>query len=303
MQVVDAVHRLPGEPHDQVAHLDAGAARGAAFLHRLDAHGARVVELEMPREAPRERQVGAGEAEEAAAYLAILQELQHHPLHRVDRGGEADALRARDDRRVDADHLAVRIDQRPAGIAGIEGRVGLQHIIDQPAGLRAQTAPERAHHAGGDRVLESVRVADGDRELADAHAARRAEHHRGQRVAADADDGDVGVGILADEIGVARQAVGESGADVLRAVHYVAVREQQPVGREREARAGAAAALELYLEMRDCRAYGLRGRYHGCGIGIERPSVIRRRGRAGCAPLAFVQQELRNRFQDIRLSA
>ena len=34
--------------------------------------------------------------------------------------------------------------------------------------LRAQRAPERADHARRDRAVEAVRVADGDRDLADA---------------------------------------------------------------------------------------------------------------------------------------
>ena len=51
--------------------------------------------------------------------------------------GKADALRAPDHRGVDADDLAARGHQRPAGIAGIERGVGLDHVLDQPAAARA----------------------------------------------------------------------------------------------------------------------------------------------------------------------
>ena len=43
-------------------------------------------------------------------------------------------------RRVDADHFAARVDQRAAGVAGIERGVGLNDVVDQPPGLRAQRA-------------------------------------------------------------------------------------------------------------------------------------------------------------------
>ena len=77
--------------------------------------------------------------------------------------GKADALRAHDHRRVDADHFAARRHERPAGIAGIERRIGLDHVVDQPAVPRAQRAAERRDDAGRDRRLEAERIADRDR--------------------------------------------------------------------------------------------------------------------------------------------
>ena len=75
-----------------------------------------------------------------------------------------------------ADHFAARRHERTAGVAGIERRVGLDDVVHQPAGPRPQRSAQRADHAGGHRVLEAVRVADGDRDLPDAHrvASRRA---------------------------------------------------------------------------------------------------------------------------------
>ena len=54
---------------------------------------------------------------------------------------KADALRALNDRGIYADHLAARGDERPAGIARIERRVGLDHVVDQPSAARTQRAP------------------------------------------------------------------------------------------------------------------------------------------------------------------
>ena len=51
--------------------------------------------------------------------------------------------------------LTARRHQRPAGVARIERRVGLDDVVDEPAGLRPQRSPERADHARRHRVLEA----------------------------------------------------------------------------------------------------------------------------------------------------
>ena len=60
-------------------------------------------------------------------------------------------------------------------------------------------------------MVEAVRVADRDRDLADADRARIAKRRPRQRRAVggiDAHDGEIGVGVLADEIGAQRSPVG-----------------------------------------------------------------------------------------------
>jgi hypothetical protein len=64
--------------------------------------------------------------------------------------------------RVHAHHLPLRINQRPAGIAGVQGRVGLQDVVDEPAGFGAQRAPQSAYYPTGHGVLEAVGVTDGN---------------------------------------------------------------------------------------------------------------------------------------------
>ena len=59
-----------------------------------------------------------------------------------------------------------RVDQRPAGVAGIERRIGLDHVADQAPVLRPQPATDGADDAGRHRRLEAERVADGDGDLA-----------------------------------------------------------------------------------------------------------------------------------------
>jgi hypothetical protein len=69
-------------------------------------------------------------------------------------------------RGIDADDLAARRHQRAAGIAGIERGIGLDNVVDQPAGARAQAAAERRDHARRHGGFEAERIADGDHELA-----------------------------------------------------------------------------------------------------------------------------------------
>ena len=54
---------------------------------------------------------------------------------------ETDALGAANHRRVDADDAAARVDQRAAGNAGIERRVGLDHALQHASARGAQRPP------------------------------------------------------------------------------------------------------------------------------------------------------------------
>ena len=73
------------------------------------------------------------------------------------------------------DYFAACIDERATRIAGIEGGIRLQHVVEQAARLRAHRAAERADDAGGHRVLESVGTADRDGDLTDRDACRITE--------------------------------------------------------------------------------------------------------------------------------
>ena len=71
-------------------------------------------------------------AEPAAAGLAELLELIDDVDGKLRGDREADADRAaggRDDGRVDADHLAIHVEQRPARIAAVDRGVGLDEVV------------------------------------------------------------------------------------------------------------------------------------------------------------------------------
>ena len=82
------------------------------------------------------------------------------------------------DLRVDADDAAGVVEQRAAGVAGVDRRVGLDRLVDLEAVGRLDAAPEAGDDALGRGAVEAERVADGDRVVADLHAARVGERQR-----------------------------------------------------------------------------------------------------------------------------
>src|SRR5205085_5894051 len=68
--------------------------------------------------------------------------------------------------RIDADHVAVRIDQRTAGIAAVNGRVGLNRFFDGGGLAGLHSTADGADYAGGECGLEAERVSYGENFLA-----------------------------------------------------------------------------------------------------------------------------------------
>src|SRR5882762_10717223 len=104
------------------------------------------------------------DADAAAAHLALRQQLTLDVQGQIDGDGEGHAHVAAGAAvylRIDADDLTVDIEQRAAGVARIDGRIGLneRHIVFIEGTRR------RAHHAGGDAVLEAERRTDGHHPL------------------------------------------------------------------------------------------------------------------------------------------
>src|SRR5262249_58768426 len=100
--------------------------------------------------------------EPATPRFTELLELIDHRHGGLRRHGKADADRAagrRNDRRIDADHLAVEVEQRTAGIAAIDGGVGLDVVV---VGTGIDVAVARRDDAGAHPNAQTARVADGD---------------------------------------------------------------------------------------------------------------------------------------------
>ena len=117
-------------------------------------------------------------ADRSAPHLAVLHQVVDDVPREVARHGEADALIAAalaEDAGVDADQLAARVDQRAAGVARIDRRVGLDEVL--VVGEAHVRAARRADDAGGDRLTQLERAADRQHPFADLQLARIAPRH------------------------------------------------------------------------------------------------------------------------------
>src|SRR5215210_8311824 len=87
----------------------------------------------------------AGHANPCAPDPSLGDELWDDEVRGAHRDGKTDPLSAADDRRVDPDDLAARVDERATGVAGIERGVRLDHGVDDAPTLRPHGAAERTH--------------------------------------------------------------------------------------------------------------------------------------------------------------
>src|SRR5262245_65006677 len=95
------------------------------------------------------------QADVAAAHASFFDQLPGDEFRGVDGGGETDSLRLENDSGVDADHLAARVDEWPAGIARIQRRVGLNDVFNKTARLRTQRAAESDDQDRGECILKT----------------------------------------------------------------------------------------------------------------------------------------------------
>ncbi len=241
------VERAAVRRHQHVATLDAGARGGAPRRHaRHHEPVGRAPVFEVL--GWRHVQPGPGAAHGAGGQ----EEISHaeRPLD-GDRKAEPDrAAAVGEDRGIDADHLAERVGQRPARVAGVDGGIGLDHVEVEPGlPLGRQDVPaSSAHDAGGHRRLGvaeviGVGVAEGHDPFADHELAALAQRHGGEAAPGHLDDRDVGDGVRADEPRGELGAVAEGDGDRLGPGHDVLVGEDDAVAPDDEAGAGAANEL------------------------------------------------------------
>src|SRR5262249_53163658 len=150
--------------------------------------------------------------------------------------GQADALEAAGaalDGGVDADDLALQVDQRAAGVAGVDGRVGLDEVLVH---VHVQATALGADDAVGHGAGPAERGADGQDAVADLHGPAVAQFEGGQvALGVDADDGQVGLGVDLDLLGREPAAVGQHDLDLVGAVDDVVVGQDDALGVDDEA--------------------------------------------------------------------
>ncbi len=169
---------------------------------------------------------------------AGLQELLGDAAGDRRRHGEADALTLADDHRVDADHLAVEVDERAARVARVDAGVGLEVVLDRVDADAA--AALGAEHAGRHAVAEAEGRADREDPLADARRVAVAEVCLLEVLRVDANHGEIGRRVAADDPRRKHPAVTEADGDRPRVFDDMVVGEDRAVVREDHPRAEAA---------------------------------------------------------------
>src|SRR2546425_2507935 len=177
-QVARILHRLAVEADDDVGGLDSRLVGRAALLDGVHQRAARTIQPEGGRKVARhflDHHADAA-ARDPALVAQLLLDVERH----VDRDRERQAHEAAGaavDLRIDADHFAAHVEQRPARVAGVDGDVGLDEGDEV---LLRQRAPLGADDAGGGGGLEAEGRADRHHPFADLQLARVAEAHGGQ---------------------------------------------------------------------------------------------------------------------------
>src|SRR5215467_11956273 len=174
-------------------------------------------------------------ADPAAADLAVVLELSNDRLHRRSRDGKGDAYRAArggEDGGIDADHVAVDVEGRAAGIAFVDRRIDLNEVVVRTGPNVATTGRDdtRRH-----RAAEAERIADREHPVADARGLVREVDVGEVAAALDLDQGDVGTRIGADHLGGVGLAVVSRDLDGVGLVDHVVVGHRIAISSDEEA--------------------------------------------------------------------
>ena len=177
----------------------------------------------------------------------------------IDRNGKANTragARVALDERVDAHQLTVVVDERAAGVARVDGGIGLNHVgVDSVTAGRAhgRGAIQRRHNARGDRLLVAERRADRHNPLANVELGGVANFDRrklGGVGVLELDDGQVARGVVAHELGLVGGAVVHGHHVLVIAIDHVVVGEDVALGIEHHARTDTARAIRLVGRLR-----------------------------------------------------
>jgi len=227
--------RAGADRDDDVAALQAGARRGAVRVGVRHDGAAQVGQAERPRQVRGQRL--HGEPGVAPDDAAVLHEVVEHLVRHGRRDGEADPLvaaAAREDRRVDADHLAARVDQRPARVAGVDGGVGLDEVfVVGEAEVAAADGTDDPHRHG---PAEAERVPERQDDVADLHGVGVAEGRVRQVRRLDAERGEIRARVDSEDARRQLPAIRERHPNLGRVLDHVMVGQDGPMVVHEDAR-------------------------------------------------------------------
>ena len=135
---------------------------------------------------------------------------------------------ARENHRIDADHLAVPIHHRAARVAGINRGVGLNRIFNGGA-VRLFHRTNRTHDAARHRPRQAEGISDGIHFLSHLQISRIAEHRRNQVRRFDLDHRQVVNRIRSHDRGFILPAIVQRDFESLRAFDHVVIGKNVPI--------------------------------------------------------------------------
>ena len=165
-------------------------------------------------------------------HLSAIMRRGNDALDHVGGNGEADAdtaARLRIDGAVDANEMPVHRDQRTAGIARIDGGVGLdEELIIRRADMRAR---QRRDDTGCDGLADTEGIADGEHQIAHFEQVRIPEGEIGQLLLAgiDAQHGQIGALIGEHQFGLEFAPVGQRHRELLPVLHDMEVGDDEAI--------------------------------------------------------------------------
>src|SRR5262249_1106431 len=251
-QIVRVADLFTVELDDAIPAFDTGVTGGPAFGDVGDERAARLVHTE------RFGDLGSNlldkDAEIASRDFPLALELRQQLLHQIHGNREADpdvAARAAVYRRIDSHDLAADVDERSAGITGINRGVGLDEAVVRPA--PGQVAALAAHYTRSNGIIEAEWIADRHYPFAHFQLIGIAERRdRQSLVHTNFDDGEIGLGVSTDNPSVEFPAVGKLDDDLRRVVHDMVVGQNGSVFVDDE------PGAQAFLPVRTARRWSAR---------------------------------------------
>src|SRR5262249_37698683 len=154
LNVIAAHDRDVADLNEYVAGPESGLAGRRAAVDAIDEHAPRHAVAHLLDLIP---------AREAVDHRRAPPRAQHvidDANHVVHGDGEADPLSARANGDVHAHQLALHVEERPARIAGVDARVGLDQRLVRHVLVQADVALDGADDAHADGMLVAIGVAN-----------------------------------------------------------------------------------------------------------------------------------------------
>ncbi len=163
--------------------------------------------------------------------------------------GETDALGVIADRLVDADQLAVQVDQGAAAVAGVDGRVGLQNVVVDGVAI-IQAAIHGAQDALGNAVLQAKGIPDSQHGFTQHQVVWIGKlgglQGLGRKVSGQAQQAQIAGSVIADQHRRVAFAIPQSHLGIVGAAHYVMIGQHQAAGIDNDAAAQRKVLLHHF---------------------------------------------------------